>query len=70
MTRSHKLSLCSGKRRIIDHKVHRNGRLGNLLEGKRSRIFLRANCISHMKIFNTRYRYDISERSLIHIHSL
>ena len=70
MAGSHKLALRSGKRGIIYHKVHGNRRLRNLLERKRCRILLRTNRISHMKVLNTGYRYNISEGCLIHIHSL
>ena len=70
MSGGNKLSFRSCQWRIIYHEIHGNGRLGNLLEGQWLRILLRTNGITHMQVFNTGYRNDISKGGLLHIHSL
>lgn len=48
-----KFALSSGKRRIIDHKVHGNGGFGNFLERNRFRPLRCAQRISYMDIRDT-----------------
>ncbi len=70
VTGGHELTLCTGERRIIDHEIHGNGGLRNLLERNGGGILLGADGVTHMKIFNTGYSHDGAVLRLLYIHSL
>ncbi len=70
VTGGHKLTLCTGQRRIVDHEVHGDGGLGNLLEGDGCRVLLGADGITHMQILDTGYGNDGAVLGLLYIHSL
>ncbi len=70
VTGGHELALCAGQRGIIDHEIHGNGGLGNLLEGNGCRVLLGADGITYVQILDTGYRYDGAVLGLLHVHSL
>ena len=70
VTGGHELTLCTCQRRIIDHEIHGDGGLGNLLEGDGCGVLLGADGITHMQILDTGYGNDGAVLGLLYIHSL
>ena len=69
MPGGHELSFGSCKRGIVDHEIHGNCRLGNLLERKGRGILLCTNGIPDMEILNSGNSHNITESSFLHIHT-
>ena len=66
MTGSNVFTFLSGKRAVVNDEVHRDGRLGDLLEWNWFRSIRRAYRITDMDICNTGDRYDGSDSCLIY----
>ncbi len=58
----------SGKRRVIDDKMHGNGRLRDLLERNRNRIVRGAECVADMDIRDAGDSHDRADAGLLHIY--
>ena len=67
---SNEFSFLSCKRAVIYHKVHGNGRLGNLLERNGFGIFHGTDGISDMKIRNTGYCNNITYGCLCYLYTV
>ena len=65
-----KLTLLASQRAVVNHEVHGNGRLGNLLERNGFRIFRGADGITDMQICDTGYSHDITDGCFLNLNTL
>ena len=70
MAGSNILSLLPCQRTVIDHEIHGNGRLGNLLKGNCHRILRRAQGISDMNIRDTGNGHDRTDFRTWNLHAV
>ena len=68
MTGGDEFTFLTGKRAVIDDEIHRDRRLGDLLEWNRLRSVNRTDRISDMQIRDTGNRYDGTDGSGLYIH--
>ena len=61
------LSLLTGERAVIDHEVHRDGRLGNLLERNRLRGLGARNRVADVQVGDAGDRNNRTELRLLHL---
>ena len=61
------LALLTGERAVVDHEVHRDGRLGNLLEGNRLRGLGARNRVADVQVGDAGNRDNRAELCLLHL---
>ena len=70
MTGGYKFSFGTSQRTVIDVELHGDGRLGDLLERNRLRLFRGAESITDMDIRDTGDRYDLTDGRVLYFDSL
>ena len=70
MAGSDELALTAGHRAVVDHEIHGNRRLGDLLEGNGSRILRRADRISDVQVIDAGQGDDIADGRLVDLDPL
>ena len=68
MPACHIFTFLTGKRGIVDDKVHGYGRLGDFLERNRLRIVRRAERIADMDVRDAGNRHDGTDPGLRHFY--